>query len=401
MHIIVLCHSVLRSQGSTILVLYTCITGKVRFCMEELIKNYFYKDFETTELKKHAANLELLHMHFIELLGFDPGKFTCMAYYFSQVTRSIREPVLVDKRIVRELQNRALNDELTGLGNRRLFDIVLSREFAAARRSGVSFSIIFIDIDCFKDYNDTYGHLEGDKVLAAVASILRKNSRSSDYCLRYGGEEFALLLPHTPLDYSVLLAERLRKLVERHEFPNRGVTISAGVAELGNADQDSLAIVERADKALYRAKMLGRNTICSDENDNRRTPRFNISIPVMLTVHEATFQQDLAETINISRGGMLLESSLHPNPTTINELCLYDTANCSFMHLEAKTVSVVKNEKGQSRIACSLMHGHRRSFDNFFNCLLFRDDGKDAVQRRSAANGNKLSEMDLRFENLI
>ncbi len=151
----------------------------------------------------------------------------------------------------------SLKDPLTGLGNRRLMDIVLQRSFLKVKRYGGRLSVLMIDIDYFKEYNDTHGHSAGDELLAGIARTISKNVRDIDLVVRYGGEEFLVSLPETDAAEAHETAERIRKGVEEET----GVTVSLGLASLEGAMQDKEALIKKADEALYLAKRKGRNRI--------------------------------------------------------------------------------------------------------------------------------------------
>jgi diguanylate cyclase (GGDEF)-like protein len=167
----------------------------------------------------------------------------------------------------RTLEELSTVDSLTGLANRRQFDKILDLEWRRAIRGGNPLSLLFIDIDFFKRYNDTYGHLRGDAVLAEVANLLGSAfTRAGDVVARYGGEEFAALLPNTTPEAAIELAEQARLRIEGRAIPHpasdaaRVVTVSVGVATtVPDAWRLASAIVERADRALYLAKASGRN----------------------------------------------------------------------------------------------------------------------------------------------
>ena len=145
---------------------------------------------------------------------------------------------------------------------------MLDVELRRARRSQMPLSLIMFDLDHFKEVNDRYGHLCGDAVLAAVGGRMRDVLRGSDLKCRYGGEEFAVLLPETDLAKGIEVAERLRQAVVDLDIPVAGaaarLSASFGVAELGTADVAIDQVLARADQALYRAKAEGRNRICHD-----------------------------------------------------------------------------------------------------------------------------------------
>jgi len=171
----------------------------------------------------------------------------------------------------------SVTDALTGLSNRRSFDNALDRECRRAERAGQSISVVMIDIDKFKNYNDTYGHQEGDKCLKQVAqALLRAFRRPGDLAARYGGEEFAVILPETDELGAMYVADKLRSIVHALALEHRGtelgrVTISLGVAcaEAGTSI-DQAALVRQADLALYQAKKTGRNKVaCASETQQQ------------------------------------------------------------------------------------------------------------------------------------
>ncbi|SEG07730.1 sensor domain-containing diguanylate cyclase [Marinobacterium lutimaris] len=172
----------------------------------------------------------------------------------------------------RKLEALSYQDGLTGVANRRLYDQTLEKEWNRAHRNGTSLSLVVIDIDHFKDYNDQCGHLQGDQCLIQVANVLRDIAcRSSDFFARYGGEEFVLLLPETGRDAARDIAERCRRAVVDEAIPHPAssagnvVTISLGVASVMPAEgMEPSQIFEIADRMLYQAKRNGRNRIaCS------------------------------------------------------------------------------------------------------------------------------------------
>lgn len=159
-------------------------------------------------------------------------------------------------------------DHITGVANRRMFDKELKREWRRATREQGSLSLLMIDVDFFKKYNDHYGHVSGDDCLRMIGSILSKTMmRTTDLAARYGGEEFAVLLPGSQQEGARLIAERLRQAVARAGLPHAQshhghVTISIGVASTHpSRNTHETQILLEADKALYTAKEMGRNQI--------------------------------------------------------------------------------------------------------------------------------------------
>ncbi len=164
------------------------------------------------------------------------------------------------RRLEAELEQAAQIDPLTGLWNRRRFQQALDEAAGSLRRNGRPYSLMLIDIDHFKRYNDTHGHQAGDEALRRVAATLAGHSRRLDGLARWGGEEFALLLPEAELDAAAVLAERLRSAVAALAGSGLPATISIGIGQAGIAE-DADSLFRRVDAALYRAKAAGRNRV--------------------------------------------------------------------------------------------------------------------------------------------
>jgi len=181
----------------------------------------------------------------------------------------------------RKLQVLSTTDTLTGISNRRLFDKVLLRSFEHAQRYQRPLSVVVIDVDGFKSINDRFGHQVGDEVLRTIASTMQASMRVTDFLCRYGGEEFAVILPETGLDDANRFADKIRQAVASRTIPPIGwsVTVSAGVATFPHTWFSKPAeVLEAADQALYRAKKRGRNRV---EVENRRVNRQNGAQPGM------------------------------------------------------------------------------------------------------------------------
>lgn len=172
----------------------------------------------------------------------------------------------------RELEKLSISDPLTGLANRRHFNIVLQREWHTALRNKYPVSLIFLDIDYFKLYNDNYGHQAGDVCLQKIGEALKINvRRAQDLYARYGGEEFVVLLPRADIRQAAAMAENIRRYVEsldishEHSKVADRITVSFGVASLiPDPHLEPAHLVELADQALYQAKKGGRNRVCAD-----------------------------------------------------------------------------------------------------------------------------------------
>jgi len=179
--------------------------------------------------------------------------------------------ILDNARLYEEAKKLAITDGLTKIYNHRFFQELFDKEFKRADRYNTVFSLIMLDIDHFKNINDTYGHLLGDEILKEMAALIKGCLRSMDVVARYGGEEFAILLPETDLDNAVQTAERIRMAVKNHEFGGAlgkriAVTVSQGVTSYPSPEILTKSdMVAKADAALYEAKESGRDRVCYRE----------------------------------------------------------------------------------------------------------------------------------------
>jgi diguanylate cyclase (GGDEF)-like protein len=160
-----------------------------------------------------------------------------------------------------KLQELATTDPLTGVANRRVFDQRLNIDFAHARRYGRALALMILDVDNFKQRNDRFGHDEGDATLKRFANLLARGVREADLVVRYGGEEFVLLLPETSEQQALLMSNRIMAMVRGYEWGREQVTISGGIADLQPTIVRPHELVSRADKALYAAKHAGKDRI--------------------------------------------------------------------------------------------------------------------------------------------
>jgi diguanylate cyclase (GGDEF)-like protein len=239
---------------------------------------YGIESFQIKKLLDQVAD------HSIEIMSFfdiDPGSMQPLSEILHEAKEELGKVNISYEELVRELERAkaelkkaneklselAFRDGLTGLCNHRYFHEQLEKEVSRAKRYQRELALIMFDIDHFKTFNDTYGHLVGDMVLKETAAITIKTVRKSDIVARYGGEEFAIILPETEMKGVVVLAERLRKQIEAMLLDVDGekvaVTASFGVTiwehEMGEIDKTIM--ISAADKAMYKSKRKGRNTI--------------------------------------------------------------------------------------------------------------------------------------------
>jgi diguanylate cyclase (GGDEF)-like protein len=202
----------------------------------------------------------------IEIKG--PQEIRRLTQAFNEMAAQLEENGLNQSELLQRLEELAITDDLTGLFNRRELNRLMELEYKRAKRYNRPFSMIMLDIDHFKQYNDTFGHLFGDEVIKWVANLIATNTRSTNYVARYGGDEFVILLPETTCNNAFWAADRLRKKISETPFcgtDNTGhpvqipLTVSLGVSELTNDIFSVGAFFSRTDQALYVSKSCGRD----------------------------------------------------------------------------------------------------------------------------------------------
>ncbi|MBI5815052.1 MAG: diguanylate cyclase [Nitrospinae bacterium] len=215
-----------------------------------------------TPLKVEGKIVGILYVDDFKPRKFSEREINTLNLLATQAAAAIDKALLLEKAEIM-----AVTDELTKLYNHRYFMRALERETKRAVRYGFCLSLCMIDVDHFKNFNDTHGHLQGNVVLKTVAEILAGTARETDVVSRYGGEEFAIILSQANEDQAFYVAERIRQEVQNHPIvggekqPGGRLTVSVGVATFPTDSHDAMGIVECADKALYRSKAVGRNAV--------------------------------------------------------------------------------------------------------------------------------------------
>ncbi len=206
---------------------------------------------------------------------FKARSFSTLEVSILQLIATITATLIERMKIMEVTQLIAITDELTGLFNHRHFMQRLSVEMARAGRYKHKVAIVMLDIDHFKRYNDTYGHLHGNEILKYLGKVIRGSLREADIPARYGGEEFAIIMPETAVAEGKVIAERLRQAVHDTPFSSDAlgaerIAISLGVAVFPDDAATTHALIDAADKALYRAKAAGRNRVCLASDSQRQ-----------------------------------------------------------------------------------------------------------------------------------
>ncbi len=217
-----------------------------------VLKDYFIRELAAE--KKIIGRLAIKGLPVV-----DKDNFSILAQQFALVLRRIR--------LYEKIEELAITDSLTHIFTRRYSLERLGEEFSRAANHKFQISFLMIDVDNFKSYNDKYGHLVGDAILKNIASVIKLNIREIDLLGRYGGEEFVCILPETSKDGANFAAERIRKAVEEKEIRAYDeilkVTVSLGVATFPHDASNPAELVDKSDWALYRAKKMGKNRVCS------------------------------------------------------------------------------------------------------------------------------------------
>ncbi len=242
-------------------------TGKM-FYAPDVSKIPFYYEGKKT-IRSEAAIPLMIKGEVIGVLDIEsdkPAAFTDKDLRMFSVFASQAAIAIENARLYNETKELSLTDALTRTANRRHFNLVLESEIKKARGYSRQLSLAMIDLDDFKVFNDNFGHVTGDKMLAHIADMLKENLRDTDFVARYGGEEFVIIFPETSHPLALKVSERLRSAVEIRHLNIKGkgktkMTISIGVATYPGNAEDKVELVQIADRALYRAKKLGKNRV--------------------------------------------------------------------------------------------------------------------------------------------
>ncbi len=231
--------------------------------LEAANQRFCTRDFPPLGLypAEEALNLMVLPITFQDeafgYIAFDTGNFEPCATVARQLASAFKT-----SRLHKQVTELSLKDPLTGIYNRRYFDLFLTNEANRSARLGHDLTIIMLDIDHFKKYNDTFGHPAGDKVLQTLALCIKDGRRSTDVAARIGGEEFALILPGANLEGARIVAERIQEIIQTSPDFEHPITVSMGISVLSRPDHEGETLIKEADMALYEAKQRGRNRIC-------------------------------------------------------------------------------------------------------------------------------------------
>lgn len=278
-----------------------------------LLELFVHVSFSEEEAKTHWDNIFKNYNLLNQSLDRNAGIRVAMFDYFINLNRILNEPILVEIMLFKETEKMAMIDALTGLFNRRYFDLSLNKELKRAKRHDSVLSLLIIDIDNFKKINDLKGHSFGDTVLKKFARTLQEQGREEDIICRYGGEEFIIILPETTGDGALKYAERLRHVIKNQKFiMENKITFSGGIACFPYDGRNASKLIITADKSLYAAKYAGKDCIIKSGTENRRYLRYNKSLKVLLKPIDIAFKSSSLKEVytqEFSLGGMKFETN--------------------------------------------------------------------------------------------
>jgi diguanylate cyclase (GGDEF)-like protein len=320
-------------------------------------------ELEADNAKKCWENIIEHRKKLSKELKRDVSLRTTICDYFCSIDISLKNPKVVEIHIFERKDKASKYDNLTGLYNRSYFDDSLKREIARAERHQLELSILFFDLDNFKNVNDSYGHLAGDLILKNVAGIIKEEIRIEDFAARYGGEEMVVILPQTGKIQGLILGERIRESIEEytHQFKDQSIkiTVSGGLATFPSDTKKGDELLKLADNALYEAKGSGKNNISVYSKLKRRYFRINFDSEIQVQNIKVTDRKNnfQVSSKNFSRTGILFESK---QPFQIGDklelsIPIYTTPKPEVVDVTGTVVRLEVYENGRYEIGVSFI----------------------------------------------
>ena len=315
----------------------------------ELIYLLSHLRFTPSEASEHWHDIIELRRSMQRRLDSPIDLRVALVSYFLEVHRRLENPTVIEMQLFEQTREMAYQDELTGLHNFRYFKEFLSYEISRSRQYHSSVSLLLIDIDDFKSYNDNLGHQAGNEALVTIAMLTTQSLREVDLAARYGGEEFVVVAPETPKLGARLLAERICRRIEAHDFPGEErqprhrLTASLGVATYPADANSAEELVRRADQALYLGKSSGKNQVCLYGNSRRSYRR--IPAAIQGTVFYGAEKANLT-TLDLSEGGVRFLTDLNVPSGALVELRLQLSEKSSEITVVGRVVQSSERDAG-------------------------------------------------------
>ncbi len=320
--------------------------------------------FEPGEAREHWEAVIHHREELEDALGYTVDLSVALVSYFVHVSGKLRNPKVIELKLFEETRASAYRDELTGLHNFRFFQEFLGWEVKRCERSGGEFSIALGDLDNFKDYNDRFGHEVGNEALQAVGRALRSAGRDQDVAVRYGGEEFVLLMPETSKEDAGRVADRVCSTIAELEVssshPNRGVTMSLGVASYPGDAFEPEALIRCADRAMYVAKAKGKNQAQIYGANRRALRRVHVAVEGEIRVLE---DEGLPiSTLDISERGLRFTAERSLPIDAVVEFVLHLPGHRRGVKAYGRVVRAYEGERGLHEMALEIMDIETREF---------------------------------------
>ena len=330
----------------------------------ELLYLLSHMRFSTDEAREHWEGVIRHRLELEEAVGYTMALSVALVSYFVKVSPKLINPKVIELKVFEETRASAYKDDLTGLFNFRFLQEYLGWEVKRCKRHGGEFSIAMGDIDNFKDHNDRFGHEVGNETLRALAKGLREGGREEDVAIRYGGEEFVLIMPETSKEDAGLVADKICKTVAEIELsasdPTRGVTISFGVASYPTDAVTPDDLLRCADRAMYIAKARGKNQAQLYDANRRAHRRVHVEVKGELRALKDRTLQFL--TLDISERGLRFNVEESLPLDSIVEFVLSLPDHSQDIKAYGRVLRVDESEDGNYEVALSIVDIDSREY---------------------------------------
>ena len=331
----------------------------------ELLYLLTHMRFEAEEARKHWKAVLRHRQELEDAVGYEMDLSVGLVSYFVHVSGKLKNPKVIELKLFEETRASAYKDELTGLHNFRFFQEFLRWEVGRCERSGGEFSIAMGDLDNFKSYNDRFGHDAGNEALQAVGKALQEAGRDQDVVVRYGGEEFVLIMPETSKEDAGRVADRVCRAVAELELSpsqnsKNGVTMSLGVASYPADAGASEDLVRCADRAMYSAKAKGKNQ-AQLYGANRRALR-RVHVELTGEIRPLKEKSLPFSTVNISEKGLRLKAKESLELNSMVEFVLNLPGHSEGVKAYGRVVRVYDREDGVYEMAFEIMDIDSREY---------------------------------------
>ncbi len=317
--------------------------------------------FEPDEAREHWEAVVRHRQELEDAVGYEMDLTVGLLSYFVQVSRKLKHPKVIELKLFEETRASAYKDDLTGLHNFRFFQEFLRWEVKRCERSEGEFSIAMGDLDNFKSYNDRFGHEVGNEALKAVGEALQSAGRDQDLAVRYGGEEFVLIMPETSKEDAGRVADRMcRAVAELDLSPTGGVTMSLGVACYPSDAVTPDGLIRCADRAMYTAKAKGKNQAQLYGSNRRGLRRVHVELKGEIRVLK---EETLSfSTLDISERGLRLKTKEPLELDSMVEFVLHLPGHRYGVKAYGRVVRVLEEHDGACEMALSIMDIDTREY---------------------------------------